>query len=126
MVNGKRKTVLLFTIYYLPSLLSEPGGDGLFGLRADDAVDDRAVLEDEHGRDAAYVVLGRGARVLVDVQFGDAVAAIRFRRQFVEHRRDHAARAAPFGPVIHQDGDTARLQDLARERLVGHRDGPGG
>jgi len=48
-------------------------GDDLLGLCADQAVDELTVFEDEHCRYARDLEARRGLRVLVDIQFSDAI-----------------------------------------------------
>src|SRR5690606_31659606 len=91
------------------------------GLRqgADLARDHRAVLEQHQRGDAPHGVLGRGGRVLVDVQLGDLEPPLVVAGDLVEDRRDHLAGAAPFGPVVHEDRNV-RLDHVLFERVVGY------
>src|SRR5437588_9892485 len=103
----------------------EARGEDLLGLRADDALDRLSVLVDEERGDALYAERGGGLRVLVNVELGDAVATARLRRKLFERGRDHTARAAPRGPTVEQHGPRGRrLDDLARESRVRHRERP--
>src|SRR5690606_4227395 len=78
-------------------------GDGIFdpllevgfGQAADARLFQFAVLEDHQGRDAAHAELGRGLRIFVDVDFSDGDLVTHFGRDFIDHRQQHAARAAP-------------------------------
>jgi hypothetical protein len=54
-----------------------------------------------------------------DVHLGDLQSTAVVLGDLVEDRGDHLAGAAPFGPVVHQDG-LVGLQDIAFERGVGH------
>ena len=58
-------------------------GDCLLGLSAYDSVNERAVLEDEKGRNAAYVELCGCAWVFVNVQFGYQIVPLGFCGQLV-------------------------------------------
>src|SRR5437763_5323509 len=94
----------------------EARGEDVLGLRADDALDGLSVLVDEERGGALYAERGGCPRVLVNVEFGDAVASARLRRKLFERGRDHAARAAPRGPAVEQHGARGRrFDDLARE-----------
>jgi len=61
-----------------------------------------AALEQQHRRDSAHSVARRNVRVLVDVQLGHRDLVAEVVRDFLERRRDHPARTAPFRPEIHQ------------------------
>src|SRR3546814_917866 len=71
-----------------------------------------AVLEQHQRRDAANAECGRRLRVLVDIELDDLQRAAVFGRELFKNRRDHAARAAPFGPEV----------DEHRLRLAGELD----
>src|SRR5690606_300301 len=58
------------------------------------------VAVEDHGRDAPDAVFGGGGRVGVDVELRDLELALVLARDVVEHRREHLAWAAPFGPEI--------------------------
>src|SRR5690606_13372556 len=88
-----------------------------FRQGADLARDHGAVLEQHQGRYAAHRVLGGGRRILVHVQLGDLDAAVVVAGDLVEDRRDHLARATPFGPVVDEHGGV-RLQHVLVERVV--------
>src|SRR5436305_10245651 len=86
--------------------------------RADDGPLLHAVLEEDEEGDAHGAVLHGRALVLVDVELADAdVAALR--GELVEHRRDHAARAAPRRPEVDEPFSPA---DLLGEAGVAQRD----
>src|SRR5208283_4357334 len=92
---------------------------GRLGLGPDDLLDDLAAGEHVHGRNGHdAVTLGYGG-VLVDVELDDVDLVRVLGGDLLKHRGDHAARAAPFGPVIHDDRLVA-LQDLHLEGLVRH------
>src|SRR5262249_3118937 len=76
-----------------------------------------AVLEQHQRRYAADAVLPRDLLVLVHIYLRDLELARVFLGDLVEHRRDRLARAAPFGPVVDQDGDLG-LQDFGLEGRV--------
>src|SRR6266508_2733789 len=72
------------------------------GHEADDALDHLTILEQDHGRDARDVEVHRRVLVLVNVELDDAQLARLFRRDLLEHGRNHTARAAPLRPEIDQ------------------------
>ena len=76
-----------------------------------------AVLEDHQRRDRHDAVLRGGLRILVDVELQDLDLVAERARDFLERRRDHPARTAPFGPEIHHDR-AGRLQYLGLESGV--------
>ncbi|CVI19544.1 hypothetical protein AGR1A_Cc60322 [Agrobacterium fabacearum CFBP 5771] len=80
-----------------------PGRKRCLGRSADLDVSHFAALEDGKSRDGANAELGSQFRVFVDVELCDLDLAGKLRRNFFEARRDHFARAAPFGPEIHYD-----------------------
>ena len=78
-----------------------------------------AALVQDNRRNAANAVLARGCRIGVDVELGDRDLAAVFLGDFVQHRCEHLARAAPFGPEIDQHRMT-RLQHVLVEGGVGN------
>src|SRR5262249_33477438 len=56
-----------------------------------------------HGRDGHDAVPLRHGGILVDVELDDVDLVRVLSGDLLQHRGDHAARAAPFGPVIHDD-----------------------
>jgi hypothetical protein len=71
---------------------------------ADDLVLDLAVLEEQQQGNGADVVLhGEVARV-IDVDLADLGGCSDFGCDLVDHRANHFAGAAPFGPEVHEDG----------------------
>src|ERR1700749_1418165 len=101
-------------------------GDGAFdplldlGLRkrADLRRRDLAALEDHHRRDAAHAVFLRHVRILVDVDLGNRDLAFHLRRQFIQRRCDHLARAAPLRPEIDHDRALG-VEDVVLEGRIG-------
>src|SRR3990172_14009 len=81
------------------------GGELGLGKRADLGRLDVAVLEQHQGRNAADAELGRRRLVLVDVDLGHLGAAAVLAGHVLQDRGDGLARAAPFGPVVHQHRD---------------------
>src|SRR5213592_5087410 len=77
--------------------------DGRLGLGPDDLPDDLPAGEHVHGRNGHDAVALRYRGILVDVELDDGDLARVLGGDLLEHRGDHAARAAPFGPVIHDD-----------------------
>ena len=59
--------------------------------------------------------------MFVHVDLADLDLALVFAGEFIEQRRDHLARTAPFGPEIHQHG-RGGLQDLLLKIILGERD----
>ena len=90
--------------------------------RAHDLTDDLAFFEDEEGRDAADVVLGREIGVRVDVALADADLAVVVLGERLDVGRDRAARRAPHGPEVHEHRQLRRPQDLSLEVAVGDLD----
>ena len=89
------------------------------GLGPDDLLDDLPAGEHVHGRDGHDPVTLRDGGILVDVELYHIDLVRVLSSDLLEHRGDHAARAAPFGPVIDDDRLVA-LQDLNLEGLVRH------
>ena len=91
------------------------------GCAPDELGDDLAVLERLHGRDALDPVARlRDARVGVRVELGQRDLPVARADGLLEHRRQRAARPAPGGPEVDDDGQLARaLDDVALEGLVG-------
>src|SRR3954469_6049387 len=84
-----------------------------------DLCDDLTALEEEQRGDAADAELGRGVRVVVDVQLADHDLAVVIPGELVHRRRQALAGPAPFRPEVHQDGLAA--VDRAVEVRVGNR-----
>jgi hypothetical protein len=80
-----------------------------FAARANHLVDDLAIFEEKQRGDGIDPILGSQLLLFVGVNFADLYFAIIFGGQFIEQRTNHFARAAPFGPKVHQDG-LGRLQ----------------
>jgi hypothetical protein len=92
---------------------------GRLGLGAHDLLDDLAAGKHVHGGDGHDPVTLGDRGVLVDVEL-DHIDLVRvLGRDLLKDRGDHAARAAPFGPVIDDDRLVA-LQDFSLEGLVRH------
>src|SRR5471030_1175019 len=66
-----------------------------FGNEADDAVDRGAALEENQTRDTRDAVLTRNIRVLIGVELHEADAIAELTGNFLNHRAEHLARAAP-------------------------------
>lgn len=98
--------------------------EGLFGLEADEAVDELAVFEEEHGGDGADLVLLGGAGVGVDVELGDDIAAVGLGGELFDDGGDGATRPAPVGPTVDEDGLSWGGSDDGVELGVGQFDGP--
>lgn len=78
----------------------EEGGQLRFGHRTHLGRGDLAVLEQHQCRNATNPIFRRDGTVLVDIDFHDVQAALVFAGDFVQDRRNHAAGAAPFSPVV--------------------------
>ena len=92
-------------------------------LRADELVDDAAVLERLDGRDALDAEGLRDARVGVRVELGQHDLAARGPGPPARARREQPARAAPRGPEVDDDRDALRALDhLGLERVLGDVD----
>src|ERR1700684_2566150 len=87
-----------------------------------DLLDDLSALEDGQGRDVQDPVLLRRDRVVVHVQLDDVDLVSVLAGDLLENRRDLAARTAPLGPVVHDDGLLA-LENLVLEGRVGYCSG---
>src|SRR5206468_2714707 len=85
--------------------------------RPDDLLGRLAVLEQDHRRDRDDLELRGGLLVLVHVELRDA-EVVALAGDLLEHRGDHAARAAPRGPEVHEDG-VGGLDHLRLEVGVG-------
>src|SRR3989304_1004626 len=97
----------------------DPTYDLRLGHRADLARGHLAVLEDHQRRDRHDPVLGRGLRVLIDIELYDLELALQFGRNLFEHGCDDAAGPAPFGPEIHEYG-IGGLEHVGVEGRVGN------
>src|SRR5690348_5269561 len=117
------RSTIPYSPFPIPGLSGNRLVDDLRELGAADGADlgrlHLAVLEHHQGRDAAHIVVARGLLVLVDVDLGYLEATAVARREVVEQRRDHLARAAPFGPEVDQHGAIG-LEDLILELRVAH------
>ena len=88
----------------------------LLRLRADDAINHRAVFEDQHRGNAGDLIPRSRLRVVVNVEFGDAVAAVGFGGQLVDDRADDAARATPRRPEIDECGRAGCVKNFLLKR----------
>jgi len=84
----------------LSHLRGKSRSDGLLRLRADNLINELAILKDQESRNAANVELSSSARVLVDVQLRNLVSPTGLRRKLVQDGRDHSAWPTPFRPRI--------------------------
>ena len=84
--------------------------------RADELVDDLAVLERLHGRDRLDAERLGHARVGVRVDLDELDLAVALVDGLLDHRAERAARAAPLGPEVDDDGLLeGALDDVALE-----------
>jgi hypothetical protein len=89
-------------------------------LRADKAVNEFSVLEDEHGRNTLNLELGSRVRVFINIQLGHAVTTIRLGSKLIHNRANHAAGSAPGRPTIEQDSPALALQHIPLKSGVSH------
>jgi len=91
--------------------------------RADELVDDPPVLERLHGGDALDLERAGDVLVRVRVELGEDDVALAGGGRLLQRRPEHAARSAPLGPEVDDDGDGLRaLEDLLLEVLLGDID----
>src|SRR4051812_228246 len=96
----------------------ELGLEALLRHRADDLGGDLAVLEEDHRRNRQDLEGGGGLLVVVDVELDDLQRVALLAGDLLEHRGDHAARTAPRGPEVDEDGRVS-LEHLGLEVRVG-------
>jgi len=88
-------------------------------LQARELVDDFAVAEHLHERNAHDVIALREHRVLVDVDLREHDLVLVAAHGVREQRSELAARRAPRRPEVHEHGDlTGALDDVVFERRV--------
>src|SRR5204863_117795 len=93
-------------------MLFETRFEGALRHRADDLVDELAVLEEEQRRDPHDHELLRDPRVLVRVELHERHLARVGLRQPVDHRGNRAAGRAPLGPAVDEDVRGLYVLDL--------------
>src|SRR6478735_6109511 len=81
-------------------------------LRAHRLLDDRAVLEQDDGRDRQHAEATGEAGLGIHVELRDLDPAGEVLRDLVDDGTDHPARAAPLGPEVDEHGQVG-LDDLA-------------
>src|SRR5665213_3006139 len=99
-------------------MLVEHLTDRLLRDEADDAVDGLAALEEDEARDPGDAVLPGDRGVLVGVHLHEADPVAELTGDLLDDGREHAARAAPGGPKIDQDG-LVGAQHGGREGALG-------
>jgi hypothetical protein len=72
-------------------------------LRANKLIHHATAAKRLHRRNALDAVLHRQARILVGIDFGQSEAAVRLVSQPLQHRTEHATRAAPGRPEVDDD-----------------------
>ena len=77
---------------------------GIFGLHADHAVHLLAVLEEHEHGDGTDAELGGEIGTIVHIDLADFDGVALFSRELLKDGGQHAARAAPFGPEIDDNG----------------------
>ncbi|MCY1180728.1 hypothetical protein D9M73_211960 [compost metagenome] len=93
----------------------EQGTHGRLRLRTGKAIDRLAVLEQHHGRQAADAEAGDDVLFDVTVDLGQQQLTLIALGNALQHRHQHFAGRAPFGPEIHQHRLVERVLD---HRLV--------
>ena len=88
-----------------------------FGLRPDHPIHFPASFEHQQRGNAANIEPRRRHGILVHVQFHHTHAPGHFRCQLVDQRRNHAARPAPGGPHINQNGQRRVLHIRCKGRI---------
>ncbi len=78
-----------------------------------------AVLEQQQGGNATNAELGGDAAVLVHIDLHDGELALVFAGHLVERGRDHAARPAPLGPEVHENGNAGLQHVLLEIGVIG-------
>src|SRR5688500_15116692 len=87
----------------------------------DHRVDMLTVLEEQDGRNGAVVIPHGGLLIRVDVELRHRYAAGVFAGELLQDRRDHAARAAPRCPEVH-DGQALPALDLGGDSRIRYGD----
>jgi hypothetical protein len=96
----------------------QSSGDSWFWLRANKPVNKFSVLEDEHGGNTLNLEFSRRARVLIDIQLGNAVTTVRLGSELFHDWANHAAGAAPGSPAIKQDRPAVAFQHFALKSCI--------
>src|SRR4029079_4765323 len=97
---------------------TESLGNRRLWLHTDDAVNQFAVFEDQHGRYARDLKTRSGLRIVVDVQFRDAIVSLRLSGELVHNRSNNAAWTTPRRPTVNPHGLPARRQNFAFKGLI--------
>jgi len=98
----------------------------VFRGEANDAIRDRAIFEDEDGRDGADLILAGDLAVVIHVHFADLHGVAEFFREFFQDRGDRFAGAAPRCPEINDDRSGAagyrgiKIRAIEFCDLIGH------
>ena len=74
-MEGARNAALIGRSRSRSGSNTEAFGDRLPRLKTDQAIDEVAVFEKKHGRDAGDLKARSGLRVFIDVQFGNDILA---------------------------------------------------
>ena len=88
-------------------------------LRPNDPINEFSILEDKHGGNTLNLKLACGARILINIQFCDAITSLRFGGQLFHDRANHAAWPTPLGPAVQQN-DSLTVNYFLRKRLVSY------
>ena len=99
-------------------LLVDEGGQLRLAQCANLGGGELAALEQHQRWNAADAEFVRNHTVLVDVHLGNLQAPLVSGRHLIKDGRDHAAGAAPFGPVVHQHR-LVGLEDVGFKTAVG-------
>src|SRR5579871_4932 len=87
----------------LPDLLVEGLRDKLLWLVANNLLDHLAAFENQQRRNTGYAITHRGGAVRVHIHLADLYLALIIIGQFLDDRRNRAARAAPCRPEVHEN-----------------------
>jgi len=92
------------------------GEHSLWGY-ADHVIHKPTIPEEQQGRSRTDTVLCGNTAIVVNVQLAHLDPPLKIRRQCLDDRKDHVARAAPVSPEIHHD-QPAAPQHLAIKVLI--------
>mmetsp|Transcript_23384 Transcript_23384/g.51325 ORF Transcript_23384/g.51325 Transcript_23384/m.51325 type:complete len:279 (+) Transcript_23384:161-997(+) len=95
------------------------------GDSADDGIHLLASLEHHHGGDAPNAIISSSVRAFVRVQLHTLQLVLVFNSKLIDDRGNHAARAAPRCPKIHQHRGGALQHQFAEGVIVNLRNGTG-
>lgn len=97
----------------------EPGNDSRLWQRANEPVNQFPIFEDEHCRNTLDLKLCRGSRILVNVEFSDAIAAVGFGGKLLHDGPYHATWPTPWRPTVQEHG-SAIVQHIPPKGIIRH------